>query len=58
MSLYILLVPFVISPVELVVAVGIISSGVPIYLLLIAYKNKPQFIQRLNCNYPCKRSYS
>lgn len=50
MSLYILLVPFVISPVELVVAVGIISSGVPVYLLLVAYKRKPQCVQRLNCN--------
>jgi hypothetical protein len=47
-SLYILLVPFVVRPTEIIVAACIIASGVPIYLVFISFGSKPMSAQKLN----------
>jgi L-type amino acid transporter 5 len=42
--IYIIVVPFISKPFELIVATGIIVSGVPIYFLFIYWENKPNWI--------------
>ncbi|KAF7637019.1 hypothetical protein Mgra_00003598 [Meloidogyne graminicola] len=44
--LYILFVPLLIQPTELLVAIAIICSGIPFYFLFVKCECKPQFIYR------------
>jgi amino acid transporter len=41
---YILIAPFVHSPYELLAALTLIISGVPIYLVFVSWKTKPEFL--------------
>lgn len=43
---YILSVPFVTSPYELIVAVIIITSGIPFYFVFVYWRDKPQSLYR------------
>lgn len=47
MCVYILLVPFVISPSELIAAVAIIATGIPVYFIFVYYERKPGLILSL-----------
>jgi L-type amino acid transporter 5 len=44
--LYILFVPLLIQPTELLVAIAIIVSGVPFYFLFVKWECKPEFLYR------------
>uniref|UniRef100_A0A915EU42 Uncharacterized protein n=1 Tax=Ditylenchus dipsaci TaxID=166011 RepID=A0A915EU42_9BILA len=43
-TIYILLMPFLKSPFELVIAALIIAAGVPFYFLFIYWENKPKYL--------------
>jgi hypothetical protein len=42
--LYILFVPLLIKPTELLVAIAVISSGIPFYFVFVRWRDKPDFI--------------
>ncbi|VDM37273.1 unnamed protein product [Toxocara canis] len=46
MCVFLLVFPFFTQPGELFIGLGIISTGIPFYLIFVAWKNKPQFILR------------
>lgn len=46
MCLFLLVFPFFSQPSELFVGLGIILTGVPVYFLFVATKNKPQWIYK------------
>lgn len=46
MCVFLLVFPFFTQPGELFIGLGIISTGVPFYLIFVAWKNKPQLISR------------
>ena len=41
--LYILIVPLLIHPTELLVAILVIVSGVPVYFVFVRWREKPDF---------------
>ncbi len=44
-TIYITIVPMVASPVETGIGVAIILTGVPVYFIFVAWKNKPRPIR-------------
>jgi len=47
-TLFITVVPMIVTPVETAIGLAIIASAVPVYFLFIAWRNKPAAIQRLS----------
>merc|ERR1719384_2935021 len=48
-TIFITVVPMIITPVETAIGLGIIATAVPVYFLFIAWRNKPAAIQSLSC---------
>jgi len=46
-TIFITVVPMIASPVETGIGIGIISTGVPVYFIFVAWKNKPPFINSI-----------
>uniref|UniRef100_A0A0K2TP09 Y+L amino acid transporter 2like [Apis florea] n=1 Tax=Lepeophtheirus salmonis TaxID=72036 RepID=A0A0K2TP09_LEPSM len=44
-TIFITVVPMIASPVETGIGIGIILTGVPVYFIFVAWKNKPKVIQ-------------
>ncbi len=44
-TIYITIVPMIASPVETGIGVAIILTGVPVYFIFVAWKNKPRPIR-------------
>merc|ERR1719481_598522 len=46
--------PMVITPIETVIGLGMIATGVPVYFIFVAWKNKPMMIQRWSGSFTVK----
>merc|ERR1712048_1328506 len=47
-TLFITIVPMVATPVETAIGLGIIATGIPVYFIFVAWKNKPRFVQNMS----------
>lgn len=47
-TIFITVVPMIITPVETAIGLAIIATAVPVYFLFIAWRNKPAALQRLS----------
>jgi len=47
-TLFITVVPMIVTPVETAIGLAIIATAIPVYFLFIAWRNKPPAIQRLS----------
>jgi len=47
-TLFITVVPMIVTPVETAIGLAIIATAIPVYFLFIAWRNKPPVIQRLS----------
>ena len=45
--LFLLILPFYVSPIETGIGVAITLSGVPVYLVTVYWKSKPRFYKKL-----------
>jgi len=46
-TIFITVVPMISTPVETAIGLGIIATGIPVYFIFIAWKDKPVFIKRI-----------
>lgn len=51
LSIYILFLPFISKPSELIIATAIIISGIPIYFIFVYWENKPNWLVRPWANF-------
>ena len=49
-TIFITVVPMIITPVETAIGLAIIATAVPVYFLFIAWRNKPVALQRLSAS--------
>ena len=47
-TLFITVVPMIVTPVETAIGLAIIATAIPVYFLFIAWRNKPPAIQILS----------
>merc|ERR1719384_740103 len=47
-TIFITVVPMIITPVETAIGLAIIATAVPVYFLFISWRNKPAALQRLS----------
>ena len=48
-TIYITIVPMIASPLETGIGVCIILTGVPVYFIFVAWKDKPKMIRQISC---------
>eukprot|EP00092_Neocalanus_flemingeri_P066384 GFUD01080851.1.p1 GENE.GFUD01080851.1~~GFUD01080851.1.p1 ORF type:complete len:507 (-),score=117.75 GFUD01080851.1:107-1573(-) len=48
-TIFITVVPMISTPVETGIGIGIIATGIPVYFIFIAWRNKPVFIKKIIC---------
>ena len=46
-TIFITVVPMISTPVETAMGLAIIATGIPVYFIFIAWKNKPVFIKKM-----------
>ena len=46
-TIFITVVPMISTPVETAMGLAIIATGIPVYFIFIAWKNKPVFIKKI-----------
>merc|ERR1712106_1052311 len=49
-TLFITIVPMIVTPVETAIGLGIIATGIPVYFILLLGKNKPKAVTQLSEN--------
>merc|ERR1712038_2194937 len=47
-TVFITVVPMIVTPVETAIGLGIIATAIPVYFVFIAWKNKPRVIQNIS----------
>jgi solute carrier family 7 L-type amino acid transporter-like protein len=47
-TIFITVVPMISTPVETALGLGLIATGVPVYFVFVAWKNKPVFIKQIS----------
>merc|ERR1719225_70872 len=47
-TVFITVVPMIVTPVETAIGLGIIATAIPVYFVFIAWKNKPAALQRMS----------
>lgn len=50
-TLFVTVVPMIASPVETGIGILMILSSIPVYLVFIAWKNKPKWFQKAMCKF-------
>jgi len=48
-TIFITVVPMISTPLETAMGLAIIATGIPVYFIFIAWKNKPVFIRKMTC---------
>jgi len=46
-TIFITIVPMIATPVETAMGLGIIATGIPVYFIFVAWKNKPEAVQKI-----------
>jgi len=47
-TIFITVVPMIVTPIETAIGLGIIATAIPVYFIFIAWKNKPRVIQNIS----------
>ena len=50
-TIFITVVPMISTPVEPALGLGLIATGVPVYFVFVAWKNKPVFIKQMSSEF-------